>query len=381
VRWHCAARARALEPTLIRRVADAVPRGAIDLGLGQPDLPTPPGIGLAGIEAIAAGRTGYTTPAGDPRLREEVARRYPAIGAAADGVMVTAGSQEGVFVACLGLVDPGGEVLVPDPGYPAYPTVVRLVGGVPVSYPLRAEAGFRLRAADVESRLGPRTALVILNAPSNPTGAAHAAGELRPLLATLEARAIPWLSDEVYGAFRYAGEEIAPWHCAPSGGVVVSGLSKEAGMTGWRVGWIVGPSPVIARLIAVHQHVLTCAPSMSQAAALRALSPQGALDRERFVARFRRRRELMAEALSRVPDVAFGLPDGAFYFFVDVRAHGRSAEVARRLLERQRVVVVPGEAFGPGGEGWLRLSFAAPEQAIVEGVRRMGRELAGGAPI
>jgi aspartate/methionine/tyrosine aminotransferase len=148
-------------------------------------------------------------------------------------------------------------------------------------------------------------------------------------------------------------------------------------MTGWRIGWVAGPQDIVARVIAAHQYLVTCAPTPSQRAALAAFRPAGEEERRGILARFGKRRQLMAEGLARVPGVRFTLPDGAFYFFVDVSAHGSSLEVARRLLERRRVVTIPGEAFGPCGAGWLRLSYAASEQAIVEGTSRIAEELAG----
>ena len=147
-------------------------------------------------------------------------------------------------------------------------------------------------------------------------------------------------------------------------------------MTGWRIGWVAGPAAIVSRVIAAHQYLVTCAPTPSQRAALASFGSAGEEDRRRILERFRARRALMAEALARVPGVRFTLPDGAFYFFVDVSAHGSSLQVARRILERRRVVTIPGEAFGAGGAGWLRLSYAASEEAIVEGVSRIAEELA-----
>ncbi len=193
-----AQRARTIQRTLIRQVFDAAPPDAINLGLGQPDLPTPPNVCLAGLDAICRGRTGYTSTAGDPDLRQAVAERYGPFAAGAESVLITVGSQEAMFVSCLALVDPGAEVLFPDPGYPAYETVARLVGAEPVGYPLRPETGFRLLAEDVEGRLTSKTRLVILCAPSNPTGACPDREELRSVTDLLEARGIPWVSDEIY---------------------------------------------------------------------------------------------------------------------------------------------------------------------------------------
>lgn len=362
---------------MIRRIFESAPPDAINLGLGQPDLPTPAVVALAGIAGIAQGRTGYTPTAGDPELRDAVARRHAACGFGREGVLITVGSQEAMFASCLALVDPEDEVLVPDPGYPSYPTMVRLVGGRPVAYPLRAEHGFQLRAEDIEQRLTERTRLVILTAPSNPTGSLIPRPELARLVELLGKRGVPWLSDELYAAFHYDGQLTSPAELNPAGGLVVGGVSKELSMTGWRVGWLVGPPPIVARLVSVHQHLVTCAPSISQRAALAGFTPEGEAARASQMARFRRRRELMAEALARIPQLRFALPDGGFYFFVDVSAYGDALEIGRRLLERRRVITIPGTAFGPGGAGHLRLSFAAAEEDIRRGIEAIRCELAG----
>lgn len=372
-----ARRVRALERTLIRQIFDEAPKGAINLGLGEPDLPTPPGVRIAGVAAIAEGRTGYTSTAGDPQLRAAVARRYAGFVSGPEGILITVGSQEAMFASCLALVDPGDEILYPDPGYPAYPVVARLVGAEPVAYPLRRARGFRLSAEDVTRRLTERTRLVILCSPSNPTGAVNAVEELQPLLRALEHRKIAWLSDEIYAAFRYETTVCSPSELSPQGGVVVSGLSKEMSMTGWRVGWIAGPSEIVTRAIAAHQYLVTCAPGISQRSALAALGPRGESERAAYLDRFRRRRSVMARELSAIPGVSFRVPEGAFYFFVDVSRYGKSLELSRRILSEQNVVTIPGVAFGNEGEGYLRLSFAATENAIVEGVQRIGKVLQG----
>jgi aspartate aminotransferase len=221
-----------VERTLIRRIFDGAPAGSINLGLGQPDLATPASICLAGIDGIVTGQTGYTSTAGDPALRAAVARRYPGFATGPGSVVITIGSQEAVFASTLALVDGGDEVLVPDPGYPAYPVVAKLLGATPVSYPLRPERAFRIDPADVIARLTGRTRLVILCSPSNPTGAMDAPEDLAHLAAVLTERDVPWLSDEIYAGFAYDRPAPSISRFAPQGGVVVSGLSKDLSMTG-----------------------------------------------------------------------------------------------------------------------------------------------------
>ena len=364
-----------IERTLIRRIFDGAPAGSINLGLGQPDLPTPPRISLAGINGIAAGKTGYTSTAGDPAVRAAIAARYPGFASGSANVVVTIGSQEAVFASVLTLLDPGDEMLVPDPGYPAYPVVAALLGAKPVTYPLRPERAFRIDPADVVSRLTARTRLVVLCSPSNPTGAMDLSADLAALASALSDRGIPWLSDEIYAGFAYDRPAPSISRFSPEGGLVVSGLSKDLSMTGWRIGWVVGEESIVARIIAAHQYVVTCASSVSQAAALSALSRDADGDRAAYLEIFRRRRGLMAEELGRIPRLPVTMPDGAFYFFVDVRAYGSSLEIAERLLVRHRVIVIPGEAFGTGGAGFLRISYAAGDDAIRAGIRALGEVL------
>jgi aspartate/methionine/tyrosine aminotransferase len=368
-----------IERTLIRRIFDAAPPGAINLGLGQPDLPTPPRIAVAGIAGIAEGRTGYTSTAGDPALRLAVARRYPAIADGPESVVITIGSQEAVFTTIMTLVDPGDEVLVPDPGYPAYPVVVSLLGGSAARYPLRHERRFRVDPDDVLGRITPKTRLVVLCSPSNPSGAMDDDHDLERLAAGLHAAGVPWLSDEIYSGFAYDREASSISRFDPEGGLVVSGLSKDLSMTGWRVGWVVGPRDIVARIIAAHQYVVTCASSVSQAAAVDALGDGAAADRAGYLEIFRARRARMAEELGRIPGLEVTMPDGAFYFFVDVRRFGDSLAIAERVLTRRKVITIPGEAFGPGGAGFLRVSYAASEEDITRGVRALGEELVAGA--
>jgi len=364
-----------VDRTLIRRIFDSAPPGAINFGLGQPDLPTVPSAALAGVAAIVDGRTSYTATAGDAELRVAIAARYPGFATGPGSVLVTVGTQEAMFAACLALVDAGDELLYPEPGYPAYPLVARLIGARPVPYPLRPERGFRLDPDDLTERLSPRTRLVILCSPSNPTGTAIGSADLATIVERLGARGVPWISDEIYAGLWYDAPTPAPWRLVPEGGLVISGLSKDASMTGWRVGWIVGAEETIARLNAVHQYLVTCAPSISQQAAKGALRPAGLAEQERYRQAFCERRRVMAERLASIPRLRFTPPDGAFYFFVDVSAYGESLELARRILERRQVITIPGEAFGPSGAGWIRLSFACDVATIREGMERIAAEL------
>ena len=371
-----AARMAGIERTLIRRIFESAPTGAINLGLGQPDLPTLDACALAGVAAIVDGHTSYTATAGDLELRALVARAYAPFSRGPASVLITVGSQEALFLAALALLDPGDELLFPDPGYPAYPIVARLVGARATPYPLRAERAFRLDPDDVLDRLGPATRAVLLCAPHNPTGARIEPADLRRLIAELERRGVAWISDEIYAAFVYERPFLSAAACSTGrGGLVISGVSKDASMTGWRVGFVVAGEELVERLVSAHQYVATCAPSISQRAACAAFTPQAARERGRYLARFGERRASMAHELARVPGLRSVPPDGAFYYFVDVSAWGDSIDLARRARDEHGVITIPGEAFGERGAGWLRLSFACDEQELVEGVRRLARAL------
>lgn len=362
-----AARLKGVERTLIRQIFDSAPAGAINFGLGQPDLPSPEPIKRAGIRAIEEDRTRYTQTAGLSELRAAIAGRYPGFAAGPESVVVTAGTSEAVFLSIAALVEPGDEVLIPDPGFPTYATTLRVMGATPVRYPLRAERGFAIDPADVEAALTPRTRMIVMSSPGNPTGSIDAAADLDRIAAMADEGRFVWLSDEIYSSFVYEGrfESLAT---RSRRGVVVSGLSKEVSMAGWRVGWLVADPDFVRTATALHQYVTTCASSISQYAALAAFSPAGVHARGAIVERFRRRRDLALSILERAPLARVRRPGGAFYLFVDVSAKGDSMSVCNGLMERG-VITIPGIAFGPRGEGWLRISYAAREEDLERGMK------------
>jgi len=367
-----------IERTLIRTFFESAPADAINLGLGEPDWKTAAEISIAGIGGIAAGHTGYSSTAGDPALRKEIATRYPEGGPDGNRVLVTCGSQQALFAALLTLVDAGGHVLIPDPGYPGYANAVKLIGARPRRYALSAEHGFELDVSAIEHALTPETQLVILNAPANPTGRNYPRAALADVVKLLGERGIPWLSDEVYARLTFDDSFVSPLELDPEAGVVISGLSKDLCMTGWRLGWLVAPQAIISKATAVHQQMVTCASNVSQQAARAAFTAAGARALERWRMTLAARRDCMMRALSEIPDIRFAKPEGAFYFFVDVRRHGGSMQIAQRLLDEQKVISIPGIAFGAGGEGYLRFSFAAAESNIERGIAGLRSVLGGG---
>jgi aspartate/methionine/tyrosine aminotransferase len=255
-----------------------------------------------------------------------------------------------------------------------------MAGGEPKPYPLRREHAFRLKADDVLGALGERTKAVILNSPNNPTGAVYEEAELKKLADGLRAAPILAISDEVYKeiAFGAPPPSIASFsdRCA-----VIDSFSKSFCLTGWRIGWCAVPAELVGPLASFHQLAVTCAPAISQRAAIQALRGAADADRARNVAELKSRRDFAAACLRRHSDLGFVLPEGAFYLFVDVApkraGFGGSLDIALKLLAEDKVVTIPGVAFGSGGEGWLRLSFAPEPETLEEGIRRIGRRLAG----
>ncbi len=362
--------------TLIRRMFEAAPTGTVNLGLGEPPGPTPEAVAAGGLQAVRNGETGYSPTAGRRDLQEAIAAACTGRQVSPGDVVVTAGSQEALFAALMLFLEPGREVLVPDPGYPAYPNIVELLGGVPRRYPLDPASRYRLNADDLLGRVTAATCAVVLNGPANPTGAIPAGDQMERLAAGLAARSIPFISDEIYAGLSWKGMPLSPAEFQPAGGIVIGGLSKTHAMTGWRIGWAIAPPALAGPLAAVHQHLVTCAPSVSQGAALAAFSTEGREAADRIRNRLARGREFMDRELRSVPGIDYHRPDGGFYYFVEVSGCTDSEQLARSILEQVQVLTIPGSAFGPGGEGCLRLSFSASENDIAAGIAGVRKVLA-----
>ena len=369
-----AARLRGIEKSMIRQVFDRARPGSINLGLGEPDLPTPEVIRREAARVVREEQNGYTSHAGLPALREMVAADYPFLGGAAERVIITAGSQEALYLALMTLVDEGDEVLLPDPGFVAYPTIVRMAGGVPVFYKLPAAGGFGFDAEDFRRRVSRRTRAVVLVSPSNPTGRVFSDEDLRLMAAALEGTGAYVVSDEIYRELYYTGAKPATLSAHYERTVVIGGLSKALSMTGWRLGWLCGPAPVVQSALVLHGYVTTCASTVSQKAALAAWAEEAETARARHRQIFRERRDHLRARVLEDLGLRAVEPEGAFYMMVDVGRHGTSMQVAERMLGRG-VITVPGSAFGAEGEGFLRVSFCADPETLSEGVRRMKEAL------
>jgi aspartate/methionine/tyrosine aminotransferase len=372
-----ARRLRGIQKSMIRQVFDRALPGSINLGLGEPDLPTPEVIRRAAARVVTEEQNGYTTHAGLPALRERVASDYPHLKLAPEQTIVTAGSQEALYLALLTLVDEGDEVLIPDPGFVAYPTIVRMAGGTPKFYKMPAARDFAFDAEEFRKQLTPKTKVVVCISPSNPTGRVLARVELEALAASLEGSGAYVLSDEIYRDLYFTRERPASVsEFRGERAVVIGGLSKSMSMTGWRLGWLCGDREVLRSALVLHGYTTTCASTVSQKAALAAWTDEAAAARASFRETFRARRDYLTALLASELNLRAVEPEGAFYTMVDVSAYGDSMSVAERLLAN-RVVTVPGAAFGAEGEGYLRVSFCADLPVLEEGVRRMKEALRG----
>ena len=366
---------RGIEKSPIRQITDRAKPGDISFGLGEPDLPTPDVIRREAMRVIQEEQNGYTLQAGLPALRKCVAQDHLHLNLSTDQVIITAGSQEAMYLALMTLVEAGDEVLIPNPGFVAYPTITRMAGGLPTFYQLPANRDFSFDLDDFKLRINLKTKVVVCTSPSNPTGRTLTSEELRGMAQAVEESGSDAfiISDEIYRDLYYTGERPSSMSEFYPRTVVISGLSKSMSMTGWRLGWILGDEAVIRGAHLLHGYVTTCASTISQKAALAAWSNEAVEARKHIRGTFQRRRDHLL-ALLRGAGLRCVTPEGAFYTMVDVSRFGSSVEVAEAMLEAG-VVTVPGDAFGSEGDGFLRVSFCADLPVLTEGVRRMERGL------
>jgi aspartate aminotransferase len=362
---------RGIERSPIRAITDRAKPGDISFGLGEPDLPTPEVIRREAVRVIQEERNGYTLQAGLPALRERVASDYPHLRLSTEQVIITAGSQEAMYLALLTLVQAGDEVLIPNPGFVAYPTITRMAGGEPTFYQLPAASDFSFDLDDFKRQLNSKTKVVICTSPSNPTGRTFTSDELRTMAQAIEETSPGAfiISDEIYRDLYYNGERPGSISEFYPRTIIISGLSKSTCMTGWRLGWILGEEAVIRAAHLLHGYVTTCAATVSQKAALAAWSDEAVEARKQIRETFHGRRDHLL-ALLRSAGLRCITPDGAFYTMVDVSRYGSSLAVAEAMLDAG-VVTVPGGAFGSESEGFLRVSFCADLPVLTEGVTRM----------
>ena len=367
---------RGIEKSMIRKISDRAKPGSISLGLGEPDLPTPDVILREAVRVIQEEKSGYTLQAGLPQLRERIISDYPHMNLNLDQVIVTAGSQESLYLILRTLVEDGDEVLIPNPGFIPYPMIIRMVGGKAATYRLPSANEFSFDIEDFRKQLTPQTKVVIAISPSNPTGRVLSTNDLR-VMADAVSEIAPSafiVSDEIYRELYYTPERPPSISEFYPRTIVVSGLSKSMRMTGWRIGWLAGDAEVMQAALVLHGYVVTCASSISQKAALAAWTDEAAAAREEYRAIFHRRRDHLLGLLRNELGLRCVTPEGAFYTMVDVSRYGDEMKVAEAGLE-QGVVTIPAAAFGDESKGFLRISFCADEARLTEGVRRLGAAL------
>jgi aspartate/methionine/tyrosine aminotransferase len=348
----------------------------IALGRGDPDLATPPHIVEAGRKALADGATHYTHPQGLPALRAAIAAQIAADGGATytpEEIVVTAGAQEAIFAAMMALVDPGEEVIVPSPGYNAYHQAAELAEATTVKVPTFEEDGFALTAAAVEKVLTPRSRMLCLINPSNPTGMVIPPDEVERLARLAAARDLIVVSDEIYAKLVYDNARVQPAAALPGmreRTITIGGCSKAYAMTGWRIGWFAAPRALAAPMAEIHHGLAICAAAASQHAALAALTgPQDCV--QEFRRTYDARRVAMMAALDRL-GLGYAKPNGAFYLYANVSSTGLSAsEFCLRLLAEARVMIFPGSLFGDHRDDYIRISLLQPVAKIEEAARRM----------
>jgi aminotransferase len=351
----------------------------INLGIGEPDFSPPRHVLEAAIVAIRGGETHYTPSNGIESLRmaivEKYRKKYGLTYDPADEVLVTVGATEAVSLGLLSLVNPGDEVLIPDPGFVCYRPAITIAGGSPISMPLREEDGFGVDINEaVTSLLTNKSRVMIVNSPSNPTGAVLGDSELSKIAKFAVENDLIVISDEVYEEILYDGashNSLATFPGMRERTIVVNSFSKTYAMTGFRVGYAVGPRELISSMLLVHQFTLACVDGPAQYAATAALNgPQACVSQ--MVSEFDRRRKLMWKRLCEIDGFNCSLPRGAFYVFPDIRPFGKSSEAfTELLLEKARVVATPGEAFGQHGEGFIRFSYATSYEKIIEALDRI----------
>lgn len=367
---------RGIEKSMIRKISDRAKPGSISLGLGEPDLPTPDVIVREAVRVIQEEKNGYTLQAGLPPLRERIAGDYPHLNLSNDQVIVTSGSQESLYLILRTLVAAGDEVLIPNPGFIAYPMILRMIGARMVSYRLPAENDFSFDLDDFKKEITPKTKVVICISPSNPTGRALSQDELQAMAdAVAESGSNAFIvSDEIYRELYYTPERPPSVSEFYPRTIIVSGLSKSMRMTGWRIGWLAGDEAVMKAALVLHGYVVTCASSISQKAALAAWTDEAAAARDQYRAIFHRRRDHLLGLLRNELGLRCVTPEGAFYTMVDVSKYGDEMNVTEAGLEHG-VVTIPAAAFGDESRGYLRISFCADEERLSEGVRRLDEAL------
>uniref|UniRef100_A0A7C4Q1U9 Aminotransferase n=1 Tax=Bellilinea caldifistulae TaxID=360411 RepID=A0A7C4Q1U9_9CHLR len=374
-------RVSSLKPSGIRRFFDiaATMQDVISLGIGEPDFDTPRPVVEAGIRSLQQGRTHYTSNAGTLELRRALTvnleRLYGVQYDPANEVVITVGGSEALYLTATALLDPGDEVIIPTPCFVSYQAEVFLAGGVPVEIPCRMEDNFDVDPVRIEAAITPRTKAILLGFPNNPTGAVATRERLLEIARLAEKYDLIVISDEIYDRLVYGGHRHVCFPTLPNmrgRTVLLGGFSKDYAMTGWRIGYACAPAPILQGLLRVHQYTVMSAPTIAQDAAVVAIQDEDESVMA-MVEEYDRRRRMLVPELNRIGLPTFE-PKGAFYAFPKVSVTGLDDETfATRLLQEEKVAVVPGNSFGAGGEGFCRISYATAYEKIEEALRRIER--------
>ena len=368
-----------IEPSGIRKFFDLVSEmpDAISLGVGEPDFDTPWRIREEGIYTLEQGKTFYTSNAGLKDLKIEISkyleRKIHVEYDPDHEIMVTVGGSEGIDVALRAMLDLGDEVLIPQPSYVSYVPCTILADGNPVIIPLQEKNEFKLTAEELEAAITPKTKMLVMPFPNNPTGSIMTKEDLEPIAEVVKRHDLYVLSDEIYSELTYKTEHvsIASLPGMKERTITLNGFSKAYSMTGWRLGYMAAPKDIISASVRLHQHINTCASSFVQEAGITALKQAGP-DVQKMLAEYQRRRDYVVEAINQIDGLSCNKPKGAFYLFINIKELGKSAmEMAEYFLEEAKVAMVPGTAFGAAGEGYLRLSYASSYENLVEACTRI----------
>jgi aminotransferase len=379
---YLAAHARAIPPSGIRRFFDLVStskdKDIISLGVGEPDFVTPWRVRDAAVYSLEKGKTQYTPNAGTPELREAIGQylhnEFHVDYDPANEIIVTVGGSEGIDLALRALIEPGDEILVPEPCYISYSPITALGGGVPVGIETFAKDHFKLTAESLREAITPRSKLLVLCYPSNPTGAIMTYEDMLPIAKVVEEHDLIVISDEIYAELSYGTKHVsfASLPGMKDRTILVSGFSKAFAMTGWRMGYACGHPDLIGAMLKIHQYTVMCAPVMGQVAALESLTQNGLEEKDRMIESYNQRRRLVVQGFREL-GLPCHEPQGAFYAFPSIQSTGMtSEEFAQRLVLEAKVAAVPGHVFGKGGEGFLRCCYATSVTQLTEAIERIG---------
>ena len=383
-----AARMNRMAPSGIRKVNEkalAMERAGervLHFEIGRPDFDTPEYIKRAAEQALADGKVHYTSNFGLMELRQAIAdklKRENNVDYTASEVLVTVGLSEAVFAVLATILEEGDEILVPDPVWLNYINVPNLLGAKAVTYGLTEETGFQMNLEEVKAKITPKTRAIVIITPNNPTGGVLSEDVLKELAEIAVSNDLMVISDEVYERLVYDGAKhisIASLPSMKERTFTMNGMSKTYAMDGWRLGYVAAPEEYILAMNKFHQHNTTCAPNFVQVAAIAALNEEGDEVKE-MVKEYQRRRDYAVKAINEIPGLHCECPKGAFYIFINCKSlNMKSADLSAYLLEEAKIALVPGDVFGPGGEGYLRMSFANSYENVVEGCAQLKKAVA-----